>query len=141
VPASVLETRAKKLRGFLGVQHRTRSVGVTCIGPTTAVGVAQDLRAHPILAVGAVQITAQHAEAVSQCSWVSMEEGFFLYRVALDAADIAPGQIQRSTPVVANLANPQAGRLEFCNSARRQNTAPSCGRAFRTVDPRERFHE
>ncbi len=36
-----------------------------------------------------------------------MEEGFFLYRVALDAADIAPGHIQGSTPVVANLANPR----------------------------------
>jgi hypothetical protein len=34
-----------------------------------------------------------------------MEEGFFLYRVALDAADIAPGHKQGSTPVVANLAN------------------------------------
>ncbi len=40
-------------------------------------------------------------------TWVSMEEGFFLYRVALDAADIAPGHIQGSTPVVANLANPR----------------------------------
>lgn len=34
-----------------------------------------------------------------------MEEGFFLYRVALDAADIAPGYVQGSAPVVANLAN------------------------------------
>ena len=63
------------------------------------------MRSHPILAVGAVQITAEHAEAVSQCPWMSMEERFFLYRVALDAADIAPGHIQGSAPVVANLAN------------------------------------
>ncbi len=35
-----------------------------------------------------------------------MEEGFFLYRVALDAADIAPGHIKSSASVVANLANP-----------------------------------
>ena len=41
---------------------------------------AQGLRGHPILAVGAVQITAEHSEAVSQCPWMSMEEGFFLYR-------------------------------------------------------------
>src|SRR6266852_9860651 len=36
---------------------------------------------------------------------MSMEEGFFLYRVALDAADIAPWHIESPTPVVANLAN------------------------------------
>jgi hypothetical protein len=36
---------------------------------------------------------------------MSMEEGFFLYRVALHAADIAPGHKQGSAPVVANLAN------------------------------------
>jgi hypothetical protein len=48
-------------------------------------GIAQGLRGHPILAVGAVQITAEHPEAVSQCPGMSMEEGFFLYRVALDA--------------------------------------------------------
>src|SRR6202158_2713963 len=69
-------------------------------------GVAQGLRGHPILAVCAVQITAEHAEAVSQCSWMSMEEGLFLDRVALDAANIAPGDKQRSAAVVANLANP-----------------------------------
>src|SRR5260370_37933561 len=68
-------------------------------------GVAQGLRGHPILAIAAVQITADHTEAVRQCPWMSMEEGFFLYRVALDAADIAPGHKQGSTPVVTNLAN------------------------------------
>jgi hypothetical protein len=35
-----------------------------------------------------------------------MEEGFFLYWVALDAADIAPRHKESSTQVVANLANP-----------------------------------
>jgi hypothetical protein len=37
---------------------------------------------------------------------MSMEEGFFLDRVALDATDIAPGHKQGSALVVANLANP-----------------------------------
>src|SRR5437870_13172235 len=45
---------------------------------------------------------------------MSMEEGFFLYRVALDAADVAPGHKQGSTPVVANLAN---ARLAFWDLA------------------------
>jgi len=43
---------------------------------------------------------------VSQCPWMRMEEGFFLDRVALDAANIARGHKQRSAAVVANLANP-----------------------------------
>ena len=43
-----------------------------------------------------------------------MEEGLFLYGVALDAADIAPGHKQGSTPVVANLAN---SRLAFWDLA------------------------
>src|SRR6266516_3172029 len=76
--------------------------------------IAQGLRGHPILAVCAVQITAEHAEAVSQCPRMSMEEGLFLYGVALDAADIAPGHKQGSTPVVANLAN---SRLAFWDLA------------------------
>jgi hypothetical protein len=38
---------------------------------------------------------------------MSMEEGFFLNRVALDAADIAPGHIQGAAPVAANLADPR----------------------------------
>ena len=54
-----------------------------------------------------MQITAEHAKTVSQCPWMSMEEGFLLYRVALDAADITPRHIQDSTLVVANLANPR----------------------------------
>jgi hypothetical protein len=37
---------------------------------------------------------------------MGMEEGFFLYRVALDATEVAPRHIESSTPVVANLANP-----------------------------------
>jgi hypothetical protein len=36
---------------------------------------------------------------------MSMEEGLFLYGVALDATDIIPGHKQSSTPVVTNLAN------------------------------------
>src|SRR6266478_945568 len=77
-------------------------------------GVAQGLRGHPILAIAAVQITSEHAEAVSQCPWMSMEERLFLYGVALDAADIAPGHKQSSVPVVANLAN---SRLAVWNLA------------------------
>jgi hypothetical protein len=36
---------------------------------------------------------------------MSMKERFFLDGIALDAADIAPGHKQGSTPAVANLAN------------------------------------
>jgi len=69
VPASVLETRAKKLRGLSRSPAQNKVCGRNMHRADNGSGVAQDLRAHPILAVGAVQITAQHAEAVSQCSW------------------------------------------------------------------------
>src|SRR6202140_5942875 len=54
-----------------------------------------------------MQITAEPSDSVSQCPWMSMEEGFFLDGVALDAADIAAGHKQGSALVVANLANPR----------------------------------
>jgi hypothetical protein len=52
-----------------------------------------------------MQITAEHSEAVSQRTWISMEEWLFLYRVALDRAYIAPGYIKGSTAVVTNFAD------------------------------------
>ena len=36
-----------------------------------------------------------------------MEEGLLLDRIALDAADIAPGYIERSSPVVPDFADPR----------------------------------
>src|SRR5215470_6999985 len=68
-------------------------------------GIAQGLGGDPILAIGAVQITAEHSEAVGECSWISMKEGFFLDWIALDAADIAPRDIESSVSIEANLAN------------------------------------
>src|SRR5229473_4094445 len=66
--------------------------------------IAQGLRSHPILAIATMQITTEHSEAVRQRTWISMEEGFFLYRVALDRAHIAPRYKQSSATVVTNLA-------------------------------------
>ncbi len=52
-----------------------------------------------------MQVTAKHSEAVGQCPRIGMEEGFLFYGVALHTADIAPGNVQGSATVVANLAN------------------------------------
>src|SRR5258708_3678072 len=66
--------------------------------------VAQGLRGNPVLAIGAVQVTAQHAKAVSQGSRVSVEKRLLLDRIALHSAHISPGHVQGSTLVVADLA-------------------------------------
>jgi hypothetical protein len=66
--------------------------------------VAQCLRGNPVLAIGAVQVTSEHAKAVGERSGVSMEKRLLLDRVALHSAHISPRHVQGSTLVVADLA-------------------------------------
>src|SRR5258708_40222230 len=51
------------------------------------------LGGYPILAIGTVQVTAQHSEAVGQCPRIGMEEGFLFDRVALHYTGVAPGNV------------------------------------------------
>lgn len=67
--------------------------------------IAQRLRGHPILAIRAVQIASQHAEAVRQRAGISMEERFLFDGIALDAADVSPRHVQLSTLVEADFAD------------------------------------
>src|SRR5207253_1258962 len=69
------------------------------------VRIAQRLRCHPVLAVAAVQVAAEHPEAVGQRAGVDVEEGLLLDRVALHAADVAPRHLQASAFVESNLAD------------------------------------
>ena len=62
---------------------------------------------HPVLAVPAVQVAAQHAEAVSQGARPHVEEGLFLDGVALGAGDVSPGDAQLSPGVESNFADPR----------------------------------
>ena len=84
---------------------RTSASGDASIGGATAAGIAQRLRRHPVLAVAAVQIAAEHAEAVRERAGVGVEERLLLDRIALHAADVAPRHAQRSALVEAHLAD------------------------------------
>ena len=76
--------------------------------------IAEGLRGHPVLAVGAVEIAAEHAEAVGECSGIGVEEGLLLDGVALHAADVSPGDIEGAVAIETNFAD---ARLTFGDRA------------------------
>ncbi len=67
--------------------------------------IANSLGRHPVLAIRAVQITAQHAEAECQSPGTGVEERFLLDGIALHPGDVTPGNVQPATPVEAHLAD------------------------------------
>ena len=67
--------------------------------------VTERLGRYPILAIGTVQVTAQHSEAVGQCPRIGMGKGLLFDRVAPHYTGIAPGNVQSPASVVANLAD------------------------------------
>ena len=67
--------------------------------------IAQRLRRDPVLAVAAVQIAAEHAEAVGERAGIRVEERLLLDRIALHAADVAPRHAQPAALVEAHLAD------------------------------------
>src|SRR5438034_193015 len=56
--------------------------------------IAKRLRRHPVLAICAVEIAAEHPEAVRERARVRVEERLLLDRIALHAADVAPRHLQ-----------------------------------------------
>ena len=71
------------------------------------VRIPQGLRGHPVLAVGTVEVAAQHAEAVGQRARPGVEERLLLDRVALHAADVAPRDVELAVADVPHLADAQ----------------------------------
>ena len=67
--------------------------------------IAQRLRCHPVLAIRAVQIAAQHSETVGKRSGIRMEEGLLFDGITLHSGDISEGSIQRTAAVETNLAD------------------------------------
>ena len=67
-------------------ERRRRGVA----GRRDGLRIAQRLRCHPVLAVAAVQVAAEHAEAVGERAGIGVEERLLLDRIALHAADVAP---------------------------------------------------
>ena len=66
---------------------------------------AQSLRGDPVLAVGAVQVATQHAEAIGQSAAEGVKERLLFDGIALDAADVAPGSVELAAAVEADLAD------------------------------------
>jgi hypothetical protein len=68
-------------------------------------GIAEGLAGDPVLAVGAVEIAAHHAEAVGEGAGVGVEEGLFFHGIALRAGDVAEGRIEFSAAIEADFAD------------------------------------
>ena len=73
--------------------------------------IAQRLRRDPVLTVAAVQVAAEHAEAVGEAARPGVEERLLLDGIALHAGDVSPRDLQDAVVVVTNLADAdRAGR-------------------------------
>ena len=68
-------------------------------------GIAQSLRRHPVLTIGAVKIAAEHAEAVRESAGIGVEERFLFNRVALGSGGVSPGDVEGSSAVVADFTD------------------------------------
>src|SRR5262249_21356501 len=74
---------------------------------------------------GAMQVAAEHAEAVRQRTRMSVEKRLLLYRIALHAADVAPGDEQRAAAIEADLAHPSRAVGQRTAVAARDATQPA----------------
>jgi len=69
------------------------------------VGIAQGLRRYPVLAVSAMQVAAEHPEAVGERTGVSMEERLLFDGIALHAGGVTPGGVEFAATVEADFAD------------------------------------
>src|SRR6185503_9344906 len=83
------------------------------------VRIAERLRGDPVLAIAAVKIAPEHPEAVGERAGVGVKERLLLDRIALHAADVAPGHQRAAGLVEAHLAH--------ADGAFRQRTAVPAG--------------
>ena len=71
-------------------------------------GVAQSLRANPILAIITMQIATQHAKAERIRARQKVEEGLLFNWIALQGCDISPWHAQFSPLIETHLADSAA---------------------------------
>src|SRR5262249_44079476 len=93
------DPRAEPLR----VMHHGLGSGLCWRGDSCRI--AKRLRCHPVLAVGTVEIAAEHSKAVGERTGVGVEERLLLDRIALNATDISPGDTQPAALVEPDLAD------------------------------------
>ena len=63
------------------------------------------LRGHPILAVAAVEIAAQHSKCQRVGAWIKMKEGLLFGGITLKGAYVSPGDSQTPLLVEPYLAD------------------------------------
>ena len=68
-------------------------------------GIAQRLRGNPVLAIAAMQVAAQHAEAVGQRAGIGVKKRLLLDGIALRSGGVSPGDVELAAAVVADLAD------------------------------------
>lgn len=67
--------------------------------------IAQRLGGDPVLAIAAVQIAAEHAEAVGEGAGIGVEERLLLNGIALHASGVSPGDVERTAAIEADFAD------------------------------------
>src|ERR1700721_2686088 len=70
-----------------------------------SVWIAQSLGGDPVLTVRAVQIAAEHAEAVGERSRISVEEWLLLDGIALHSGNVTPGNVELAAVIEADFAD------------------------------------
>jgi hypothetical protein len=86
--------------------------------------VSQRLRSDPILAIGAVIVTSEHAKAKCLCPWQDMEEWFLFNRVDGETGNIAKWGKQVAISIEADMTNTFVARGDFASMAARQAPDP-----------------
>ena len=71
-----------------------------------------------------MKVAAEHAEAVGQRAWISVEERFLFDRITLDAGDIPPRHAQAAALVEANLADAHGALWNRAAMAARMTANP-----------------
>jgi len=69
------------------------------------VRIAQSLRRDPVLTVSAMQIAAEHAEAVGESARIGVEERLLLDGIALHAGRVSPGDVELAAAIEADFAD------------------------------------
>jgi hypothetical protein len=87
-------------------------------------GVAQRLRGDPVLAIRAVEVASEHAEAVSERARIDVKKRLLLNRIALHAADVAPRDVQLAALIETDFAD--------TDRTVRQRTAMAAGEASKS---------
>ena len=72
--------------------------------------IAQRLGRNPVLAVSAVEVAAEHAEAQGATSRKSVEEGLLFDGIAVHRVDVTVWSVQLSSAIEADLADPRETR-------------------------------